>query len=79
MRKTRHNRTYPKAVVQWSNQSLCWVDSLVLRNRHLRVAANCYALLYLAAQMSPTLRTHNEETPTGARLQRVPTKVEDKS
>ena len=39
------NSTYPKVAVQWLNQalsfyqSLCLVDSEVLRNRHLRVAA----------------------------------------
>jgi hypothetical protein len=41
-----HNSTYPKVAVQWLNealcfyQSLCLVDSEVLRNRHLRQAAN---------------------------------------
>jgi catechol 2,3-dioxygenase-like lactoylglutathione lyase family enzyme len=45
-RKTAHNSTYPKVAVQWLNQalffyqSLCLFDSAVLRNRHLRVAAN---------------------------------------
>jgi len=40
------NSTYPKVAVQWLiqalcfYQSLCLVDSEVLRNRHLRVAAN---------------------------------------
>src|SRR5690606_25921535 len=40
------NSTYPKVAVQWLNQALCFyqsfclVDSEVLRNRHLRVAAN---------------------------------------
>jgi len=44
-RKTGHNSTYPKVAVQWLNQALCFyqssclVDSEVLRNRHLRVAA----------------------------------------
>ncbi len=39
------NSTYPKVAVQWLNQalyfyqSLCLVDSEVLQNRHLRVAA----------------------------------------
>lgn len=39
------NSTYPKVAVQWLNQALCFyqslclVDSKVLRNRHLRVAA----------------------------------------
>ena len=39
------NSTFPKVAVQWLNQALClyqnlWlVDSEVLRNRHLRVAA----------------------------------------
>ena len=43
--KTVANSTYPKVVVQWLNQALCFylssvlVDSFVLRNRHLRVAA----------------------------------------
>ena len=46
--KTPYNSTYPKVAVQWLNQaicfyqSLCLVDSEVLRNRHLRVAANRY-------------------------------------
>ena len=37
--------TYPKVAIQWLNQALCFyqsfclVDSEVLRNRHLRVAA----------------------------------------
>jgi hypothetical protein len=45
VRSTVHNSTYPKVAVQWLNQalcfyqSLCMVDSEVLRNRHLRVAA----------------------------------------
>jgi len=39
------NSTYPKVAVQWLNQALCFyqslclVDSEVLQNRHLRVAA----------------------------------------
>jgi len=42
------NSTYPKVAGQWLNQalsfyqSLCLVDSEVLRNRHLRVAAKRY-------------------------------------
>jgi hypothetical protein len=42
------NSTYPKVAVQWLNQALCFyqslylVDSGVLRNRHLRVAAKRY-------------------------------------
>jgi hypothetical protein len=45
-RKTAYNSTYPKVAVQWLNQalciyqSLCLVDSEVLPNHHLRVAAN---------------------------------------
>jgi hypothetical protein len=45
-RRPAGNSTYPKVAVQWLNQalciyqSLCLVDSEVLRNRHLRVAAN---------------------------------------
>lgn len=47
-RKTPYNSTYPKVAVQWVNQALsfyqsfCLVDSEVLRNRHLRVAAKRY-------------------------------------
>ncbi|PIQ17540.1 MAG: hypothetical protein COW66_11205 [Flavobacteriaceae bacterium CG18_big_fil_WC_8_21_14_2_50_34_36] len=46
--KTTANSTYPKVAVQWLNQALCFyqtlclVDSEVLRNRHLRVAAKRY-------------------------------------
>ena len=50
--KTAYNSTYPKVAVQRLNQALCFyqslclVDSEVLRNRHLRVAAKrcmpCY-------------------------------------
>jgi len=42
----RHNSTYKKLAVQWLNEALCFVsslvvaDSLVLRNRQLLVAAN---------------------------------------
>ena len=45
MRKPAHNRTYPKVAVQYLNQAFCIyqssssVDSEVLLNRHLRVAA----------------------------------------
>jgi len=47
-KKPAHNSTYPKVAVQWLNQALCiyqsffLVDSEVLRNRHLRVAAKRY-------------------------------------
>jgi hypothetical protein len=47
-RKTKHNSTYKKLAVLWLNEALCFVssfvvaDSLVLRNRHLRVAAKRY-------------------------------------
>jgi hypothetical protein len=47
-RITFANSTYPKVAVQWLNQALyfyqrfCLVDSEVLRNRHLRVAAKRY-------------------------------------
>ena len=50
-RKTAYNSTYPKVAVQWLNralcfyQSLCLIDSEVLRNRHLRVAAKRYVPL----------------------------------
>ncbi|MBP9153126.1 MAG: hypothetical protein KBF73_12650, partial [Flavobacteriales bacterium] len=46
--------TYPKVAVQWLNQALCFyqalcsVDSEVLRNRHLRVAAKRCVLLMCA-------------------------------
>jgi hypothetical protein len=45
LHSTTHNSTYPKVAVQWLNQALCiyqsfcLVDSELLRNRHLRVAA----------------------------------------
>jgi hypothetical protein len=48
--KTPYNSTYPKVAVQWLNQALCFyqslclVDSEVLRNRHLRKARYRYAL-----------------------------------
>jgi hypothetical protein len=48
-KSTTANSTYPKVAVQWLNQALCFfqsfclVDSEVLRNRHLRVAAKRYA------------------------------------
>ncbi len=48
-RMPAYNSTYPKVAVQWLNealciyQNLCLVDSEVLRNRHLRVAAKRYA------------------------------------
>jgi hypothetical protein len=47
-KKRTHNSTYPKVAVQLLNQALCiyqsfyLVDSEVLRNRHLRVAAKRY-------------------------------------
>jgi hypothetical protein len=50
-RKTPYNSTYKKLAVQWLNealcfyQSLCLVDSEVLRNRQLLVAAKRYAPL----------------------------------
>ncbi len=47
-RKPAHNSTYPKVAVQRLSRALCFyqtfclVDSEVLRNRHLRVAAKRY-------------------------------------
>jgi len=44
-RRAAANSTYKKLAVQWVNKALCFVssfvvaDSLVLRNRHLLVAA----------------------------------------
>jgi hypothetical protein len=46
--KTAYNSTYKKLAVQWLNEALCFVsslvvaDSLVLRNRQLLVAAKRY-------------------------------------
>ena len=46
------NSTYKKLAVQWLNEALCFVssfvvvDSFVLRNRQLLVAANRYAQCY---------------------------------
>jgi len=48
-RKPAHNSTYKKLAVQWLNEALYFVSSLVvadsfrLRNRQLLVAANRYA------------------------------------
>jgi hypothetical protein len=59
-RKTPYNSTYPKVAVQWLNQalciyqSLCLVDSEVLRNRHLRVAAKRYVIIKIARQLETT-------------------------
>jgi hypothetical protein len=45
-----YNSTYPKVAVQWLNQALCFyqsfclVDSEVLRNRQLLLAANRQAV-----------------------------------
>jgi len=50
-RKPAHNSTYPKVAVQRLSRALCFyqtfclVDSEVLRNRHLRVAAKRYVPL----------------------------------
>ena len=47
-RKAAANSTYKKLAVQWLNKALCFVssfvvvDSLVLRNRQLLVAAKRY-------------------------------------
>jgi hypothetical protein len=44
--RTAYNSTYKKLAVQWLNEALCFVsslvvaESLVLRNRQLLVAAN---------------------------------------
>jgi hypothetical protein len=46
--KAAHNSTYPKVAVQWLNQALCFyqsfclVESEVLLNRQLLVAAKRY-------------------------------------
>jgi hypothetical protein len=51
--KAAHNSTYKKLTVQWLNEILCFVsssvlvDSLVLRNRQLLVAAKRYVQPYL--------------------------------
>jgi len=50
--KTPYNSTYKKLAVQWLNEALCFVsssvvvDSLVLRNRQLLVAAKRYKQPY---------------------------------
>jgi hypothetical protein len=50
-----HNSTYPKVAVQWLNQALCFyqsfclVDSFVLRNRQLLIAANRQAVKKVSA------------------------------
>ena len=47
-RKTAYNSTYKKLAVQWLNEALCFVsslvlaDSFVLRNRQLLIAAKRY-------------------------------------
>jgi hypothetical protein len=63
--KTTANSTYPKVAVQWLNQALCFYQSLcladseVLRNRHLRVAANRYLqLLEVDAPNNGNLKTN---------------------
>jgi len=54
---TTGNSSYPQVAVQWLNQALCFyqssclVDSEVLRNRHLRVAAK------RCLEFEPTLKT----------------------
>ena len=51
-RITAYNSTYKKLAVQWLNEALCFVsssvlvDSLVLRNRQLLVAAKRYGQAY---------------------------------
>ncbi|WP_333696056.1 hypothetical protein [Flavobacterium sp.] len=46
-RRASDNSTYPKVAVQWLKQALCFyqslclVDSEVLRNQNLRIAENC--------------------------------------
>ena len=48
-KSTGYNSTYKKLAVQWLNEALCFVSSLVvadsfrLRNRQLLVAANRYS------------------------------------
>jgi hypothetical protein len=50
-RSTGYNSTYKKLAVQWLNEALCFVsslvvaDSFVLRNRQLLVAENRYGLV----------------------------------
>ncbi|MCL8009352.1 hypothetical protein M8845_18150, partial [Gelidibacter japonicus] len=51
-RRPAYNSTYKKLAVQWLNevqffnQTFVQVDSFVLRNRQLLIAANRYASLY---------------------------------
>ena len=55
---TTANSTYPKVAVHWLNQvlwfyqSFCLVDSEVLRNRHLRVAAKRYGQCYWTSRLT---------------------------
>src|SRR5690606_3915163 len=65
-KNTMANSTYPKVAVQWLNQALCFyqsfclVDSEVLRNRHLRVAASRYVPYYNETAMTELIPTINE-------------------
>ena len=67
MKRRRHNSTYPKVAVQWLNQALCFyqsfclVDSEVLLNRHLRVAAKRQAVKKLTFFSYPQYFSPNEE------------------
>jgi len=62
-RKTPYNSTYTQVAVQWliqalcSYQSLCLVDSFVLQNRHLRVAAKRYGQVYETTPKRTNKRT----------------------
>jgi hypothetical protein len=59
-RKTGYNSTYKKLAVQWLNEVLCFVSSLVaadsfrLRNRQLLVAAKRYGQVYTTTKSKET-------------------------
>jgi hypothetical protein len=65
---TTPNSTYPKVAVQWLNQALCFyqssclIDSEVLRNRHLRVAANRYKRLKSEKSEVFAIKSQKRET-----------------
>jgi len=60
--KTPYNSTYPQVAFHWFNQALCsfqsfcLVDSEVLQNRHLRVAAKRYSPVLLLKNIPCSLQ-----------------------
>jgi hypothetical protein len=79
--KTPYNSTYPKVAVQWLNQALCFyqsfclVDSEVLRNRHLRVAAKRYRQLKKELRKTKNMQTGKSTVKSifdGTRIFNIP-------